>query len=107
MDILEAAAIELHCVACGAPYEIILRQILISEQMLQEGCPVPIQFTNECPHLVYANMVRRDLILELERIWLLLEDQAPATGQTRFAENLEFGQVPLLHRREVNPRWDQ
>jgi len=54
MDILEAVAIELRCVSCGAHYEITLRQVLISEQMLHEGCPVPIQFTNECPPLYYA-----------------------------------------------------
>ena len=41
MDILEVVAIELRCVSCGALYEITLRQVLVSEQMLHEGCPVP------------------------------------------------------------------
>jgi hypothetical protein len=77
MDILEAVAIELRCVSCGAHYEIALRQVLISEQMLHEGCPVPMQFTNECPPLYYADLVGRDLILELERVWLRLEQRAP------------------------------
>lgn len=80
MDILEAVAVELQCVSCGARYEITLRQVLVSEQMLHEGCPVPIQFTNECPPLYYADLVERDLILELERIWLRLEELVPATG---------------------------
>lgn len=80
MDILEAVAIELRCVACGAHYEITLRQVLISEQMLHEGCPVPIQYTNECTPLYYAGLVGRGLILEFEQAWLRLEERAPAAG---------------------------
>lgn len=80
MDILEAVAIELRCVACGAHYEITLRQVLISEQMLHEGCPVPLQFTNECSPLYYADLVGRDLILELERIWPRLEEHTQKSG---------------------------
>jgi len=80
MDILEVVAIELRCVSCGALYEITLRQVLVSEQMLHEGCPVPNQYTNECPPLYYANLVEPGLILELERIWFRLEERAPETG---------------------------
>jgi hypothetical protein len=80
MDILEAVAIELTCVACGARYEIPFKQVLISEQMLHESCPVPMQFTNECPPLYYAKLVGRYLILELERIWLRLEEHAQKSG---------------------------
>lgn len=80
MDILEAIAIELPCISCGARYEITLRQVLVSGQMLHEGCPVPSQYTNECSPLYYADLVERDLILELERIWLRLEELVPAMG---------------------------
>lgn len=80
MDILDAVAVELPCVACGARFEITLKQVLTSEQMLHEGCPVPMQFTNECPPLYYADLVGRDLILELEKIWLRIEAVVPAAG---------------------------
>ena len=80
MDILEAVAVELQCVACGARYEITLRQVLISDQMLREGCPVPDQFTNECSPLYYAALVESGLIQELEQIWLRLEERVPAAG---------------------------
>ncbi len=81
MDILEVVAIELQCVACRARYEVTLRQVLISEQMLHAGCPVPMQYTNECPPLYYADLVGRDLILELEKIWLRIGASVPAGGK--------------------------
>jgi hypothetical protein len=80
MDILEAIAIDLRCASCGARYKIPLRQVLISEQMLHEGCPVPMQFTNECSPLYYAHLVERNLILELERIWLRLKERSSEVG---------------------------
>jgi hypothetical protein len=80
MDILEAVAIELSCVACGSPYEITLRQVLLSQQMLHDGCPVPPSYTTECPPLYYADLVDHDLIRDLERIWLQIETSARAAG---------------------------
>lgn len=80
MDILEAIAIELPCGACGGRYEITLRQVRLSQQMLHEGCPVPSHFTTECPPLYYANMIGRELIDELQRMWVCLEDRARAAG---------------------------
>lgn len=40
MDILEIVAIEIPCSACGGRYEVTLKQIALSQQMLHEGCPV-------------------------------------------------------------------
>ena len=46
MDILEIVAIEIPCSARGGRYEVTLKQIALSQQMLHEGCPV--QVVDEC-----------------------------------------------------------
>jgi hypothetical protein len=80
MDILETIAVELPCPACGGRYSVNLKQILLSEQMLHEGCPVPIQYSSECPPLYYADLAECGLIQELERVWHRLEERAGANG---------------------------
>jgi hypothetical protein len=80
VDILGAVAIELSCVGCKARYEVTLKQVLLSHQMLHDGCPVPPSFTSECPPLHYADFVDEDLIRDLERIWRRLETSARRVG---------------------------
>jgi hypothetical protein len=80
MDILDAAAIELACGACGGRYEVSLKQILLSERMMHQGRPVPSQYTTECPPQYYADLVDRELIQVLQRTWLCLEERAQAAG---------------------------
>jgi hypothetical protein len=80
MDILEAVAIELPCKACGSPYKVTLKQVLLSREMLHEGCPVSIEFTTECPALYYADLIDYELIHGLERTWHGLEESAHAAG---------------------------
>jgi hypothetical protein len=80
MDILEAITIELRCAACGGRYEISLNQVMVSRHMLHEGCPVPEQFTTECPPLNFADLLDHALIHELRRTWLQLEVSAQAAG---------------------------
>ena len=80
MNILKVISVEVSCSACGNRYPISLEKILLSEHMLHEGCPVPMQFTTECPPLYYAHLVDHHLIHELERIWLRLEESAEAGG---------------------------
>ncbi len=78
MDILEKLAIEIPCSACGGRYDVTLNQILLSQQMLHEGCP--IQVVDECPPLAYSGLVDRDVIQELQAVWARLEDQARGAG---------------------------
>jgi hypothetical protein len=80
VDILEAVAIEYSCVACKDQHEVTLKQVLLYQQMLRDGCPVPPSFTTECPSIYYADFVDHDLLRELERIWLQLEESARAVG---------------------------
>jgi len=78
MDILEKVAIEFPCRACGGRYEVTLKQILLSQEMLHEGCPV--QIVDECPPLVYSGLADREIIQELQRVWVRLEEKAHADG---------------------------
>jgi hypothetical protein len=80
MNILEAVSIELPCVVCGDRYPISLDKVLLSEHMLHEGCPVPPEYTTECPPLYYGHLIDHNLIHELQRIWLRLEENADASG---------------------------
>lgn len=64
MDILEKVAIEFPCKACGGRYEVTLKQVLLSQEMLHEGCPV--QIVDECPPLVYSGLADQEIIQELK-----------------------------------------
>jgi hypothetical protein len=78
MDILERLAIEIPCSACGGRYEVTLKQVLLSQQMLHEGCPV--QNTSECPPLAYSELIDPETIKDLQRIWARLEGMSRGAG---------------------------
>jgi hypothetical protein len=40
MDILDKMAIEIPCAACGGRYELSLKQVMLSQEMIHEGCQV-------------------------------------------------------------------
>ena len=80
MDILEAVAIEFPCRVCGDRYQITLKQVLLSQHMLHEGCPVPTHFTTECPPIYYADLVDRELLEEFQHTWERLEEKARSAG---------------------------
>lgn len=80
MDILEAFAIEFPCRACGDRYEITLKQVLLSKQLLHEGCPVPTDFATECPSPYYADLVDRELIEEVPQTWQRLDEKTRVAG---------------------------
>ena len=78
MDILDTIVIQLPCSACGSRYELALKQILLSLNMLHEGCPVEVP--TECPPSAYADLVKRERIEQLQRTWFELEENARAAG---------------------------
>jgi hypothetical protein len=82
MDILEIVAIEIPCSACGKRYEVTLKQVALSQEMLHEGCPVQVQ--DECPPLAYSGLVDPELVQELQRVWVRLEEKARgASGELK------------------------
>ena len=81
-DILEIVAIEIPCSACGGRYEVTLKQVALSQQMLHEGCPV--QVVDECPPLAYSCLVDQELVQELEKVWVRLEEKGRgASGELK------------------------
>ena len=80
MNILQDVSIELPCVVCGGQHQISLEKVLVFEQMLHDGCPVPMPYTTECAALSYGHLVDHHLLLELQQIWLRLEESANSAG---------------------------
>jgi hypothetical protein len=78
VDILEAVAIELPCSACGGRYEVTLKQVTLSQEMMHEGCPVQVE--SECPPLAYSGLVDQEVVRELQRVWARLEERAREAG---------------------------
>lgn len=77
-DILAAVAVDLNCNACGRRYAVTLRQILLSQQAMHEGCLA--RFDSECPPVVYAPLLEGRLIDEFLQAWKRLEGAAHAAG---------------------------
>jgi len=46
--------------------------------MLHEGCPVQVE--TECPPLAYSGLVDQELVQELQRVWVRLEEKAREAG---------------------------
>ena len=78
MDILETLAIEIPCNACGGRYEVTLKQVALSQEMLHEGCPIRVE--TECPPLAQSGLVDQELVLELQKVWVRLEEKARGAG---------------------------
>lgn len=82
MDVLDLVAIEIPCSACGGRYEVTLKQIALSQKMIHEGCPV--QVVDECPPLAYSGLVDQELIQDLQKVWVRLEEEArKASGELK------------------------
>lgn len=78
MDILEAVSVTMPCGACSSEYELTLRQLVLSQQMLHEGCPVSDE--RECPPLYWSQIVDEQLARELQSIWKRLENRVHKAG---------------------------
>lgn len=78
MDILEAVAVAMQCASCSRQYEVTLKQVLLSHQMLHDGCPVSDE--RECPPLYLSRIVDEQLASELQSVWDRLEDRARKVG---------------------------
>ncbi len=79
-DILDAAAISLPCPRCGQQYQVTLRQVAVSQDMMHQGCPVP--YSTECPPLSQARLFRPAMVRDFEAAWRRLERRATKMGGT-------------------------
>ena len=78
MDILSVAAIKLACAVCGGHYCVPLRDVLLSHELLHEGCPVAQE--TECPPAFQRRLFTKESIEALEQAWECLEKGASKDG---------------------------
>lgn len=78
MDILSVAAIRLPCSWCGGSYEVPLRDILLSHQIMHEGCPAPVE--TECPPVFQSRLAAEGAVNALRQAWRRVERRAAADG---------------------------
>ena len=89
MDLLSLAALRLTCPACGKSYAVPLRSILLSHQILHEGCPVAHE--TECPPAFQQRLASCAAVRDLDLAWKGLEQKARSAG----------GELVLLVREEA------
>lgn len=78
MDILSLAAIRLPCSRCGEAYLVPLRDILLSHEIMHEGCPVAQE--TECPPVFQSRLTSEWSLKMLDQAWRRLERRAKAVG---------------------------
>ena len=78
MNILDAVAVSLPCRSWGDNYQVPLKDVLLSHEMLHQGCPVSEE--TECPPVFQSRLFESKDIEELQRVWIQLENQARADG---------------------------
>ena len=88
MDILSLIAIRLPCLQCRDSYVVPLRDILLSHQIMHEGCPVAAE--TECPPVFQVRLASHSEIKALEQAWRRMEYRASADG----GELVLMGQPP-------------
>lgn len=78
VDILQHIAVTVPCATCGEHYEVTLRQVLVSHQLLHHGCQTDDD--TECPPLTYAALGNESAIRDLARSWDRVVQDVRATG---------------------------
>lgn len=78
MDILSSIAIRIHCLKCGGAYLVPLRDVLLSHELLHQGCPIAQE--TECPPPFQARLAPRPEIEALDRAWRAIEDRVRKHG---------------------------
>jgi hypothetical protein len=78
MDILNSIGIRVRCRNCGGAYLVPLSDVLLSHELLHQGCPVAQE--TECPPPFQARFAPRLEIEALVRAWRAIEDRARVNG---------------------------
>ena len=72
MNILEALSVRIPCTACEQFYEVPLNDILLSHEMLEQGCPVHDE--TECPPVFQIRLIPRNVLNDFVKAWQRLEE---------------------------------
>ena len=78
VDILNSIGIRVRCPGCGNMYTVPLRDVLLSHELLHEGCPVAEE--TECPPLFQSRLAPQAAIEALARAWREIEERARGDG---------------------------
>ncbi len=78
LDILRHVSVSVPCPVCGQHYTVTLRQVLLSQQLLHEGCPVAAE--TECPQVNYAALADETTLREFERAWTRILGDVQGSG---------------------------
>ena len=72
MSILEALSVRIPCAVCEQLYEVPLNDVLLSYQMLEQGCPVHDE--TECPPVFQIRLIPRNVLNDFVEAWQRLEE---------------------------------
>ena len=78
VDLLQHVAVLVPCAACGQHYTVSLRDVLMSQDMLHNGCPVCHE--TECLPLTYAALADESAVREFDQSWIQLRQKVQAVG---------------------------
>ena len=77
-DLLQHVSVIVPCAACGQHYTVSLRDVLMSQDMMHEGCPVCSE--TECLPLTYAALADEAAVREFEHSWIQLLRKVRTAG---------------------------
>ncbi len=81
MNILDCVAIRLPCPQCDACYDVPLRDVLLSHEIIaHEGCPASVEGESECPPAFQRRLFSANEVRLFEEAWRRLEQHARGDG---------------------------
>lgn len=78
LDLLRQVVVRVPCLACGAYYGVTLRQVLLAQHLVHEGCPA--RHESECPPVVYAKLANEDALHDFDESWWRLVEKIRSAG---------------------------
>lgn len=78
LDLLRRVAVRVPCPQCAGHYGVTLRQILLAQQLVHQGCPA--RHEPECPPVIYAGLADKDALEEFSECWWRLVDRVQSAG---------------------------
>ncbi len=78
LDLLRRVAVRVPCVACGGHYAVTLRQVLLAQRVVHEGCPARNE--PECPPVSYASLADETALHQFDDSWWRLVDRVRSAG---------------------------
>lgn len=78
LDLLRRITVRVPCVACGGHYGVTLRQVLLAQRLVHEGCPARNE--PECPPVTYAKLADEAALHDFDESWWRLVHKVREAG---------------------------